>query len=184
MVGYSVAKIIDWNRRIQSGQWSPSVTLGRIVSEMGRGLPISIPESDQTRLLEESTMGPRSTKRIGTVTPCWGRGCNSVILSRSLLLLSCCCTSLAGCISQPAAPELTDPPPVVTLLVTNATCSSGQCSSFQIRGYPIPLNQPSVPGGWSEDLGDVSTESACLTMHAADTFRVMSEAVPTVVEGS
>jgi len=67
----------------------------------------------------------------------------------------------------------TEPGPSVTLLVTNATCSSGQCSSFQVRGFPIPQPIfPRPPGGWSEDLGTVTTESACLTMHAADSFRV------------
>lgn len=68
----------------------------------------------------------------------------------------------------------TEPPPSVTLLVSNATCSSGQCTSLQIRGFPIPLNQPKVPGGWSEDLGTVSTASTCLIMHAADSFMVIA----------
>jgi len=68
----------------------------------------------------------------------------------------------------------TEPPPPVTLLVSNATCSSGQCTSLQIRGFPIPLNQPKVPGGWSEDLGTVSTASTCLIMHAADSFMVIA----------
>ena len=65
----------------------------------------------------------------------------------------------------------TEPGPSVTLLVTNATCSSGQCSSFQVRGFPS--NQPHTPGGyWSLDLGTVSTGSACLILPSADTFRV------------
>jgi hypothetical protein len=68
----------------------------------------------------------------------------------------------------------TEPPPSVTLLVSNATCSSGQCTSLQIRGFPIPLNRPKVPGGWSEDLGAVSTASTCLIMHAADSFMVIA----------
>ncbi|MFG1690691.1 hypothetical protein ACGF5M_00810 [Gemmatimonadota bacterium] len=64
-----------------------------------------------------------------------------------------------------------EPPPSVTLLVTNATCDSGQCSSFQVRGFPN--NLPAVPAGpRSLDLGTVSTESACLTLPSADTFWV------------
>ena len=66
-----------------------------------------------------------------------------------------------------------EPPPSVTLLVTNATCSSGQCSSFEVRGFPS--NQPHTPGGpWSLDLGTVTAGSACLTLPSADTFRVTS----------
>lgn len=88
----------------------------------------------------------------------------SVVLA--LLVVSAC--------TSPAEPE---PPPSVALLVTNATCSSGQCSSFQVRGFPS--NQPNTPGGfWSLDLGTVSTGSACLTLPPADTFWV--NAVPSV----
>ena len=65
-----------------------------------------------------------------------------------------------------------EPGPSVTLLVTNATCDPGPCSSFQVRG--IWTHQPvATPGGpWSMDLGTVSTGSACLTLPGADTFRV------------
>ncbi len=78
------------------------------------------------------------------------------------LLVVFACTSAT-------APE---PGPSVTLLVTNATCGSGQCSSFQVRGFWT--HQPVyTPGGrWSMDLGTVSTESACLILPGADTFRV------------
>lgn len=63
----------------------------------------------------------------------------------------------------------TEPPPSVTFLVTNGTCSSGQCSSFEVRGFPG--NLPPVPAGnRSLYMGTVSTESACLTVPAADTF--------------
>lgn len=62
-----------------------------------------------------------------------------------------------------------EPTPSVTLLVSNSTCSSGECSSFQLRG--LPRNLPSVPGGpRSVDLGTVSTDSVCLTIPAVDTF--------------
>lgn len=68
-----------------------------------------------------------------------------------------------------------EPGPSATLLVTNATCSAGQCSAFQLLGLPIQQPTfPTPPGGWSEDLGTVTTESACLTLHAADTFKVIA----------
>ena len=78
------------------------------------------------------------------------------------LLVAFACTSAT-------APE---PGSSVTLLVTNPTCGSGQCSSFQVRGFWT--HQPVyTPGGrWSMDLGTVSTESACLILPGADTFRV------------
>jgi len=65
-----------------------------------------------------------------------------------------------------------EPGPSVTLLVTNATCGSGQCSSFQVRGFWT--HQPVyTPGGrWSMDLGTVSAGSACLILPGIDTFRV------------
>ena len=65
-----------------------------------------------------------------------------------------------------------EPPPSATLLVTNPTCSTGECSSYQVRGFWT--HQPvQTPGGpWSIDLGTVSTGTACLTLPSADTFRV------------
>jgi len=65
-----------------------------------------------------------------------------------------------------------EPPPSVTLLVNNPTCDSGPCSFYQVRGFWT--HQPvQTPGGpWSIDLGTVSTETACLTLPSADTFRV------------
>lgn len=65
----------------------------------------------------------------------------------------------------------TGPGPSVTILVTNATCSSGQCSSLRIRGFVI--HGPITPGGyWTMELGTVSTGSACLTLPSTDTFRI------------
>ena len=62
-----------------------------------------------------------------------------------------------------------EPAPSATLLVTNATCDPGPCSTFRVRGFPN--NLPAVPGGpLTLDLGTVSTESACLTLPSADTF--------------
>lgn len=65
-----------------------------------------------------------------------------------------------------------EPGPSATLLVTNATCDSGQCSSLQVMGFWT--HQPVyTPGGpWSMDLGTVSTEYACLTLPGVDSFRV------------
>ncbi len=72
--------------------------------------------------------------------------------------------------TSPAEPE---PPPSATLLVTNATCDPGPCSSFQVLGFPSI--QFYGPGGyWSLDLGTVSTGSACLTLPSADSFQVGS----------
>ena len=79
-----------------------------------------------------------------------------------VLLLVFACTSPTG------------PGPSGTLLVTNATCNLGQCSSFQVRGFWT--HQPVyTPGGrWSMYLGTVSTEYACLTLPGVDSFRVGS----------
>jgi hypothetical protein len=111
-------------------------------------------------------MLPRSTNCVGTLPSCWVMGRPNGLLRRILPVLSCCCVFLATCSNQPSGPE---PPTSVTLLVTNATCSSGQCSSFQVRGFPS--NLPPVPAGnRSLDLGTVSTEYACLSVPPADTF--------------
>ena len=68
----------------------------------------------------------------------------------------------------------TEPGPSGTLLVTNATCDSGQCSSLQVMGFwtQQPVYTPGGP--WSMDLGTVSTEYACLTLPGVDSFRVGS----------
>jgi hypothetical protein len=67
----------------------------------------------------------------------------------------------------------TEPSPATTVLVINATCSVGGCSPLEIRGFP--RNQPQTPGGlWSLNLGTVAPGQACLTMPAADTFRVVA----------
>lgn len=59
----------------------------------------------------------------------------------------------------------------VHVLVTNATCSSGQCTAIRVRAFPD--NQPHTPGGlWSLDLGTVSSASACLTIPATAKFEV------------
>ena len=78
-----------------------------------------------------------------------------------VLLLVFACTSPTG------------PGPSGTLLVTNATCSSGQCSSFQVMGF-YDHEAAAAPGGvlGKMDLGTVSTEYACLILPGVDSFRV------------
>lgn len=85
----------------------------------------------------------------------------ATILSVSLLSIAAiACTTKDG------------PRANVTLLVNNRTCDTGTCSSIVVLAFPS--NQPNTPGGyWSINLGTVSTPSACLTLPAADTFRVI-----------
>src|SRR6266542_2360541 len=67
-----------------------------------------------------------------------------------------------------------EPPPSVsvTLLVTNATCNPGPCTSLRVLAFPN--NQPHTPGGlWSLDLGLIITPSACLTIPPVATFSVI-----------
>jgi hypothetical protein len=76
-----------------------------------------------------------------------------------------------------ACSSATEPGPPPVLLVTNGTCSTGECEPQEIRGYPD--DQPTTPGGnWSFLVGTVVGESACLTFPAADTFRVGSVDYP------
>lgn len=81
-------------------------------------------------------------------------------------------TSLAlGLCPLVACTSTTEPQAPVTLLVTNATCNAGECSSIEIRGFPA--NQPSTPGGmWSVALGATNKPAVCITFPSADTFRV------------
>ncbi len=66
----------------------------------------------------------------------------------------------------------TGPGPSATLLVTNATCGSGQCSSFKVMGFWTHQPVYTPAGRWFMDLGTVSTEYACLTLPGVDSFRV------------
>jgi hypothetical protein len=64
-----------------------------------------------------------------------------------------------------------NPTPIVSVLVTNYTCSAGHCDSIEVLAFPS--NRPVTPGGlWNVSLGVVTTPTACLTLHAADTARV------------
>lgn len=84
-------------------------------------------------------------------------------------------TALLVVFACASATELPEPPPSATLLVTNATCGSGQCSSFRVLGF-YDHEAAVAPGGllgklWLET---VNTEYACLTLPAVDSFRVGS----------
>src|SRR5947208_16122847 len=53
-----------------------------------------------------------------------------------------------------------------TLLVTNATCSSGQCGAFYVLAYDQSMQgPPPFPGddGWYIRLGTVTSASRCMT---------------------
>ena len=66
---------------------------------------------------------------------------------------------------------LTEPRPV-KLLVTNTSCGPDGCTAFHVLA--IPENQPNTPAGyWSIDLGEVTTASACLTIPATATFKII-----------
>jgi hypothetical protein len=59
----------------------------------------------------------------------------------------------------------------VTLLVSNATCDTGQCEAVHV--YAFPDDQPLTPGGlWKLDLGTVSGESACFELPRSAKFTV------------
>ena len=81
----------------------------------------------------------------------------AVFLTPFLLVLSC-------------SESPTEPPSVVTLRVTNSSCASGECSTYEI--ILLPKDPPLVtPGGpWYVEMGTVSTASACLTFPASASF--------------
>ena len=65
---------------------------------------------------------------------------------------------------SPAAP--------VKLLVSNNSCTSGTCASFEVLAFPE--NQPVTPAGyWSLDLGTITSERACLTIPASAKFTIV-----------
>jgi hypothetical protein len=83
----------------------------------------------------------------------------------SPLALTLACTSIT---------DVDESGPLPSILLTNGTCSSGTCTPLEIRAFPS--NQPKTPGGyWSIKLGTVPQEHACLTLHRADTFRVIAD---------
>jgi hypothetical protein len=85
----------------------------------------------------------------------------ATLASNAALLIS-----LAGC-SEGTGPVLP-----LKLSVTNTTCATGPCASFEVLAFP--QNQPRTPAGsWSLDLGAVTGPSACLTIPASATFTIM-----------
>ena len=58
-------------------------------------------------------------------------------------------------------------PPIITLLVTNATCDSGPCVPLAIAGETDVI---STPGDPVVSIGRVVSASACLTFPASQTF--------------
>ncbi len=76
--------------------------------------------------------------------------------------------SVAGCGSATA------PPPAVTLFVQNATCTPAGCDTVYVAG--IPNKQPNTPGGlWVFDIGIVTAQSACFSIPASRTFRIIEQ---------
>lgn len=93
--------------------------------------------------------------------------CRPALPEKSLLLLLLLTLSCSS-----TGPGSSGTLPTATLLVTNATCTAGQCAPLQVLGFPS--NQPHTPGGfWSLDLGLVTGASACLTLPASGAFRVV-----------
>jgi hypothetical protein len=86
-------------------------------------------------------------------------------------------SSLAACVSlfivvvgcrdslAPAGP--------VKLLVSNSSCTSGTCATFEVLAFPE--NQPVTPAGnWSIDLGTITSERACLIIPASAQFTLVN----------
>lgn len=77
--------------------------------------------------------------------------------------------SVAACRSTTAPP-----PPAVSLLVQNGTCTPAGCGVVYVVG--IPATQPHTPGGiWVFDFGTVTGRSACLSIPASRTFRIIEQ---------
>ncbi len=82
------------------------------------------------------------------------------LATAALLVLTLSCSPVA------------DPPPAVTLLVLNGSCTAGHCDSLRVLGFPS--NQPLTPGGfWSIDLGSLTGRQACSVIPPSATFRVI-----------
>lgn len=89
-----------------------------------------------------------------------------MIRLRSLTAVPLTLLTALSC-SSPSAPH-----GAITLNVSNGTCSLGRCGAQQVLAFPG--NQPHTPGGfWSLDLGTVTGSSLCVTIPAADTFRII-----------
>lgn len=70
-----------------------------------------------------------------------------------------------------ACSSAVEPLPVVTLQVTNATCNPGPCQAIRVLAFP--QNAPITPaGGWSLDLGVVTSATACIALPSVARFTV------------
>ena len=66
----------------------------------------------------------------------------------------------------------------VTLLIKNASCTPGPCSTQEVLAFPI--NQPHTPGGlWSLDLGTMAGPQLCVVIPTSSTFSVIGPAETT-----
>jgi len=90
-------------------------------------------------------------------------------LSRNIRML--CGASLVVLLSLSCSSSL-EPRAGVTVLVTNATCVPGPCSSQEILAFPA-ANQPNTPGGaWSLDLGIMTGSELCVTLPTSATLSI------------
>jgi len=71
-----------------------------------------------------------------------------------------------------ACSSTTAPGPPVTLLVTNASCSTGQCLPLEIRGFVPKFAVPGQPPAGFLVLGVVDGASACLTFPLTQTLTI------------
>ena len=80
-----------------------------------------------------------------------------------LIPLACLMASALSC-SSPEQPRVG-----VTLLVTNATCAPGPCTTQRV--FLFPSNGPITPGGlWALDLGLMTGAEMCATIPTSAKF--------------
>jgi len=96
-------------------------------------------------------------------------------MTKFFRLLAAMALSSCGSSSNPSGP--------IMINVTNATCSSGQCTSMQVVAH-LQLTTPPPPGGWIVILGTVSSPSACLVIPASGTFNGTVGGTPKPVQWS
>lgn len=68
-----------------------------------------------------------------------------------------------------------------TLLVTNATCDSGPCVPFEVRGFVPKFNVPGQPPWGFVRLGSVTGRSACLALPASWTLTIIGPGDTTAI---
>ena len=64
------------------------------------------------------------------------------------------------------------PPPGVTLLVTNATCTADECTPLSIHGFVPKFTVPGQPPWGFLDIGLAHSASTCLTLPSSHTLTV------------